>query len=295
MLTYVETVDGSKADTLHRRIKLLYEEDLRRAFELIVRGALKKLKVRRCVIAIDITEELYWGEHAGLNARQIKHERGADEAFEWLVVSLVKPVPMILMALPYRQGADLATLTVNLLRYVKSLKLHVDVALFDRSFYIGHLIDFLEAEGMNYLILVPENERMKFYAEQTMTIRSFRHEMEYKKDKSTWKPSTRIVVIKNVQKGQSVFDLFFATSLAASMGLLHIYPRRWQIETNFRVMDEAKIKSKSNEHIIRYFYFMVQLLLHLAWNVTKQLVGGVQFKRYLLGLIQQFSAEQGIT
>lgn len=295
LLTYVETVDGSKADTFHRRIKQLYEEDIRRAFELIVKDVLKRLKIRRCVIAIDTTKELYWGKNGSLNVRGIKHERGADEAFEWLVVSMVKPVPMMLMALPYRQGADLATLTIDLLSYVRSLKLHIDVALFDRAFYIGHLIDFLEAERLNYLILVPENERMKFYAEHTETIKAFGHVMNYDKDKSTWKPSTRIVVIKDVRKGENKFDVFFATSLAVSMGLLRIYPRRWQIETNFRVMDEAKIKSKSNEHIIRYFYFMVQLLLHLAWNVTKRLVGYVQFKRYLLRLIVRFSLPQGIT
>ena len=288
-------MDGSKADSLHRHIKLLYEEDLRRAFELIVKDMLKKLRIRRCVIAIDTTKELYWGKHGSLNVRGIKYERGAEEAFEWLVVSMVKPVPMTLMALPYRQGADLATLTIDLLKYVKSLKLHIDVALFDRAFYIGHLIDFLEAEHLNYLILVPENERMKFYAEHTETIRAFKHVMNYDKDKSTWKPRTKIVVIKDVQKGENVFDMFFATSLVASMGLLRIYPKRWQIETNFRVMDEAKIKSKSNEHIIRYFYFMVQLLLHLAWNVTKRIIGCVQFKRYLLGLIKHFSEEQGIT
>ena len=295
LLTYVETVDSSKADSLHRYIKHFYEEDIRKAFELIVKDMLKKLKIRRCIIAIDTTKELYWGKHGSLNVRQIQHERGADEAFEWLVVSMVKPVPMTLMALPYRQGNDVATLTIDLLRYVKKLGIQVDLALFDRAFYIGHLIDFLEAERMNYLILVPENERMKFYAEHTETIRAFKHVKNYDKEKSTWKPSTRIVVIKNVQKGENIFNMFFATSLAASPCLLRIYPRRWQIETNFRVMDEAKIKSKSNEHIIRYFYFLVQLLLHLAWNVTKRIVGYVQFKRYLLGLIKQFSEEQGIT
>ena len=295
MLTYVETMNSTKADSLHRHIKLLYEENIRKAFELVVRDMLKKLKICRCVIAIDTTKELYWGKQGSLNVRGIKHERGANEAFEWLVVSMVKPVPMTLMALPYRQGVDLATLTIELLRYVKSLKIHVDVALFDRAFYIGHLIDFLEAERLNYLILVPENERMKFYAEHTETIRAFKHVMNYDKDKSTWKPSTKIVVIKDVQKGESIFNMFFSTSLEASTGLLRVYPQRWQIETNFRVMDEAKIKSKSNEHIIRYFYFIVQLLLHLAWNVHKRIIGYVQFKRYLLGLIQLFSTQQGIT
>jgi putative transposase len=265
LLTYVETVDSSKVDSLHRYIKHFYEEDIRKAFELIVQDMLKKLRIRRCVIAIDTTKELYWGKQAGLNVRQIQHERGAGEAFEWLVVSMVKPVPMTLMALPYRQGADLATLTIDLLKYVKSLKLHIDVALFDRAFYIGHLIDFLEAERLNYLILVPENERMKFYAEHTETVRAFSHVINYDKDKNTWKPRTKIVVIKNVQKGENVFDVFFATSLATSTGLLRIYPKRWQIETNFRVMDEAKIKSKSNEHIIRYFYFLISMLLHALW------------------------------
>ena len=297
MLTYVETVDGTKADSLHRHVKLLYEEDIRQAFELVVKDMLKKLKIKRCIIAVDTTKELYWGENAGLNVRQIEHERGADEAFEWLVVSIVKPVPITLMAVPYRQGADLASLTIDLLRHVESLDVKIDLALFDRAFYIGHLIDFLEAEKINYLILVPENERMKFYAENTGTIRAFRHEMNYKKKKSSWKPKTRIVVIRNVQKGEMLFDVFFATSLPASMGLLRIYPGRWQIETNFRVMDEVKIKSKSNVHIIRYFYFMVQLLLHLAWNATKKLVEHVSFKRYLIKLTGDFRLllEQGVT
>jgi len=106
----------------------------------MIQDMLKKLKIRRCVIAIDTTKELYWGKHAGLNVRQVQHDRGAGEAFEWLVVSMVKPVPMTLMALPYRQGADIATLTIDLLRYVRSLKLHVDVALFDRAFYLGHIL-----------------------------------------------------------------------------------------------------------------------------------------------------------
>ncbi len=294
-LSYVETVDGSKADSLHRRIKLLYDEDLRRAFELLVRKAIRLLKVKRCVLAFDTTKELYWGKNGFLNVRGVKHERGADEAFEWLVVSMVKPFPLPLMALPYKQGDDLATLTIDLLRYVYSLELRVDLALFDRGFYIGHLIDFLEANDTNYLILVPENDKVKEYSEQTKTISSFKHEMHYKKDKSSWKPKTKIVVIKNVQRNGRVFDVFFSTNLPTSMNLLKIYPKRWQIETNFRVMDEAKIKSKSNFHIIRYFYFMVQLLLHMAWNITKtSLKIRIQFKRYLAELAKQLF-RQGIT
>ena len=287
-LSYIETVDGSRSDTLHRNVKGLYEEDLRRAFELAVRRVLKGARVKSCVLAFDTTKELYWGKHAGLYVRGIKAERGSSEAWEWLVVSMVKPFPLPLMALPYRQGSDLATLTIDLLKYVTSLGLIVDVALFDRGFYIGHLIDFLGSEKIKYLILVPENERMKKYAALTDSVRGFTHQMVYKKDRSSWKPQTKIVVIKNVHKKGRTFDMFFATNLPASSNLLVIYPQRWQIETNFRVMDEAKIKSKSNIHIIRYFYFLVQLLLHVAWNATKTVLRiKITFKKYLAEISKQ--------
>lgn len=287
-LSYVETVDGSRADSLHRRIGGLYEDDLRRNFELLVRKVLKKARVKRGTLAFDTTKEFYWGRNGGLNVRGMKHERGADEAWEWLVVSLVQPFPIPLMALPYRQGDDLATLTIELLRYVQSLNIEIDVALFDRGFYIGHLIDFLESERIKYLMLVPENERMKNYGLQTETIASFTHLMKYAKEKSSWKPKTKIVVIKDVKKGKATFDVFFATNLSTSMNLLAIYPKRWQIETNFRVMDEAKIKSKSNKHIIRYFYFLVQLLLHVAWNATKKILQvKITFKKYLAEIAKQ--------
>lgn len=263
-------------------MKCFYEEDLRRAFELAVRQVLKEAKVKKCVLAFDTTKELYWGKNGGLNVRGIRAERGSVEAWEWLVVTTVTPFPLPLMALPYRQGDDLATLTINLLRYVKNLEVEIDYALFDRGFYSGHLIDFLKCEKIGYLMLVPENERMKKYAAITQSVSEFKHQINYKKDKSTWKPKTRIVVIKNVNKNGKIFNLFFATTLPASRKLAGLYPRRWQIETNFRVMDEAKIKSKSNIPIIRYFYFLVQLLLHVAWNATKKILGIViTFKRYL--------------
>ncbi len=263
---------------------------------MVVRKALKLLKVVRCVIAVDVTKELYWGRNGFLNVRGIKHERGADEAWEWVVVSMVKPFPLPLMALPYRQGADLATLTIDLLRFVKSLGVQVDAALFDRGFYNAHLIDFLEAGKWRYLILVPENERMAFYAKHTTTMRAFKHTMRYQKEMSTWKPRTKIVVIKQVKKGKSLFDLFFATSLPAGYGLLRLYPKRWGIETTFRVMDEAKIKSKSNYAIIRYFYFMVQLVLYIGWNLTRTLIKTVPFKKYLFRLtIQTGFLRQGVT
>lgn len=291
-LSYVETINPSKSDTLHRDIKKLYEEDLRHVFELLVKEVLSKLNVKKVELAVDGHKSLYWGKKAGLGVRGVQHERGTSQAWEWIVISMVKPFPLPLMALPYKQGKSLANITIELLEYAMNLPFKIKLCLFDRGFYNGHLIDFLEAKEVRYLILAPEYSVMKRYARDTDTIKGFTHQMSYTKKKSTWHPSTKIVVIKGLKD----FNLYFATNLPTSIALASVYRRRWQIETNFRVIKEAKIKSKSNISIIRYFYFMIQLLLHLSWNLTKVKLINLPFKRYLTGIVKQILfLRQGIT
>ena len=52
---------------------------------------------------------------------------------------------------------------------------------------------------------------------------------------------------------------------------IYYYKRRWQIETNYWAEDEVKINSKSTNCLVRYFYFLVSLLIHLFWIVNKNL------------------------
>jgi len=87
--------------------------------------------------------------------------------------------------------------------------------------------------------------------------------------KSGWKPKTTIVVCKGIDK----FAWIFATNIHFKMRVEYIwyYKRRWQIETNYEVEDERRIKSKSTNHLIRYFYFLVSLLFHMFWIVNKNL------------------------
>ena len=275
--TYVETI-SKYADTLHRKIKKCYEIDLKKNFEIITRKHLRKMELRNVVLAVDVTKEFYWGKNGSLNVRQIKHERGTDEAFHYINVNIVKPRPLPLMSIPYRQGDDLAIKAIELLEYIKSLPITVKLVLFDRGFYIAHLIDFLEAKSIKYIILAPENKAIKRYVEETARTDIFKHVMNYAKDKSTWRPSTHIVVIKGIDE----WAWTFATNVRISdiLRFVPLYKQRWQIETDFRVHDEAKIKSKSNFAIVRYFYFLASLLLMACWEVNR-LLYKTPFKRYL--------------
>jgi len=297
-ISYVETT-SDKADTLHRHIKQADERTLKRAFEFNTRKAIGRMGLGKVILAVDVTNELYYGKNGKLNVRQKKHENGTGEAFAYIVLSVVKPNPLPLMALPYRQGDDLTTLVKELLEYAKTLPITIQCVLFDRGFYIGELIDYLSTERIRYLIFVPQNEAMKKYIAQTNNIASFNHEMKYNKRKSWWKTQTKIVILKSQyfnKKKNKLMDWYwcFATNLRQSLYLIAQYKQRWQIETDFRVHDEARIKTKSNEPIVRYFYFLTSLVLLANWEVNRLSHPTICFKKYLK-FVQQEAEQEGIT
>ena len=294
-ISYVETV-SNKADTLHRHIKNTDEKSLKRAFEFNVKKAIARMGLGKVTLAIDTTKELYYGKNGKLNVRRNKYENGTDEAFEYIVLSIVDPKPLPLMALPYKQGQDKATLCKELLNYARSLKINIDCVLFDRGFYIGELIKYLSSVKLRYLIFVPQNKAMKKFILQTDNIASFCHEMKWNKDFTWWRTQTKIVIIKskyfNKKKKQFKNCYWcFATNLKQSLYLISKYKQRWQIETDFRVHDEARIKTKSNEPIIRYFYFLTSLVLVGNWQVNRILNPKVCFKKYLKIVEEKFMRE----
>ncbi|MFB5606376.1 MAG: transposase [Nitrosarchaeum sp.] len=284
-ISYVETV-SNKADTLHRIIKNTDEETLKKAFEFNSRKAIARMGLGRVTLAIDTTKELYYGKNGKLNVRRTKYEKGTNTSFEFIVLSIVDPMPLPLMALPCRQGQDKAALCKELLNYAKSLKIKINCVLFDRGFYIGELMEYLSSVKLRYLIFAPQNKAMKKFIAKTDSVNLFCHEIKWNKNFSWWKTETKIVVIRSKffnQKKKVLEDCYwcFATNLKQSLNLISKYKQRWQIETDFRVHDEARIKSKSNELIIRYFYFLTSLILVANWEVNRLVHPKICFKKYL--------------
>nr|QNO42872.1 hypothetical protein FEGPBIBN_00005 [Methanosarcinales archaeon ANME-2c ERB4]QNO44109.1 hypothetical protein EAEFCCBL_00004 [Methanosarcinales archaeon ANME-2c ERB4]QNO50432.1 hypothetical protein BPCBKEJI_00010 [Methanosarcinales archaeon ANME-2c ERB4] len=86
------------------------------------------------------------------------------------------------------------------------------------------------------------------------------------------------------------FDWSFATN-QDKINLEYIIPTykgRWRIETGFRVQDEARIKSKSKDMRIRFFYFVYEQMLQLLWVVLYK--EELSFKAFVIwkGSIHRF-------
>ena len=60
--------------------------------------------------------------------------------------------------------------------------------------------------------------------------------------------------------------------------IIKLYKCRWGIETNFRVMDFADIKSKSKNIVTRCFFFLISAILFNSWL---ELDKHITFENYL--------------
>jgi hypothetical protein len=281
-ISYVETISPTKADTLHLAIKNSEIGIFMHEFEQVVRYAISQLHLKNVKIGFDTTEDLTWSED-NYKLRPSVYDRPL-RSWQFLNVSIVEPYFLPLMSIPYTMLTDLDNLVIDLLKYICTLPLIIELVLFDRGFYHAHLIDYMNnKKGGNpwpYLMLVPEREAQTNYIEQTRlagkTFAYYHHVFDYCKDKSEWHPSTTIMV-KVVDEKTA---WCYATNRIPSLNLCLEYPKRWNLETGFRVHDEARIKSKSLELKIRFFYHLIGMLLIILWRLQNS-VRYVIFKRFL--------------
>ena len=260
-----------------------------REFEKVVRFAITNLKLKRVKIAFDTTEDPTWMKD-NHNLRPSAYDKHLP-CWNFLNVSIVEPHFIPLMSVPYTMLDDLDNLVIDLLNYVKKLSITVELILFDRGFYHAHLIDYLEGKNRRYswpyLILVPKNKKIKEYIEQTDNFNFFHHEFKYSKDKSNWKPSTTIIV----RRIDEQTCWCYATNQKPSLLLIMEYSKRWNIETGFRIHDESRIKSKSRNYLIRFFYHLLGMLLIILWRMQNRIEYYV-FKRYLKFIEYQYYSDE---
>lgn len=277
--TYVETI-SNKADSLHLKIKSSYEEDIKSAYQKLISKLIKFKRFGAVDLAVDITHELFYGKTRDFHIFHCDKDNNCKAEFHYMVVSIVnadKNIP--LMALPVTLGCNRAELAEELILFVKSL-LRIKVVLFDRGFVNAELIDKLKNIKVKYIIFARKYSSINYLLHLVEDNQIVNHKMSYDKNKSKHKVYTNLVLIK--ARNWDEFDWCFYTNmhLADARNLIYLYRKRWQIETNFRVEDEAKIKSKSTNYLIRYFYFMISLLLHALWLIFPN----KQFKLFLINL-----------
>lgn len=279
--TYIETVEG-KADSLHLKIKECNWENFLCVYQEMIKAYVRRLDIRSGIIAFDVTSEPFYGETCGMYTIGCHGKKGYQHEFHFLVMSLInekKEEKIPLAVIPVHMGFDFGKAIKTLLAYANKM-FRIRFVLLDRGFYSVDVINALK--GFRYIIFIPKNRRMMDMCSTIAEAGYYKHRLfNWGTQKEAF---TRIVLVKDEikikgKKEEIVWS--FATNMVFDNFYTYVefYKKRWRIETNFRVEDEAKIKSKSVFHEIRYFYFLVSLLLHSLWLIFRK---EIPFKRFLI-------------
>ena len=133
-----------------------------------------------------------------------------------------------------------------------------------------------------YLIFAKKSSLFRYMLEGAEESCIIEHEMKHNKNFTWNKVKTGIALVKDVLD----YDWVFATNLFLDdiEKYAEVYRKRWNIETMFRVHDEARIKTKSKNSVIRLFYFIIGMLLVLLWNL--HLKQKITFKLFVILLME---------
>ena len=289
--TYVETI-GNKADTLYLRCKDSLISMMQHAYLNYLRGVSNKFKLneKKVILAFYYTDEDFYGDVQGFDIHGWTGENGVTGKFKFLTCSIISddiPEKIPLISVPIKIGNYKSHTIIYCLSLIKDYIGEIKLILFDRGFYNNDLMFELTKLKYPYLIFVPKRKEYKQLFEELEEKKTiFVHDYTFKKDMSTWEGENYLAFLKQIYdpKSEKNYDWIFATNVEkiALGDILKQYKKRWRIETSFRVQDEARIKCKSKNMKIRYFFFLFEQMLQTIWICFFKEEGS--FKEFLIQL-----------
>ena len=273
--TYVETV-GDKADTLYRRIKESPISMTTYAYVNYIKRLSAKLKLneKEVILAFDYTDEDFYGDVQGFDIYGLTGKDAVTGKFKFLTCSIISddiPEKIPLISIPIMIGHYKSSVILHCLSLIKDYIGKINLILFDRGFYDKDLMYELTKLNYPYLIFVPKHKDKKeiLYPMKIDEQVAIYNNFIVNKNQSKYSGENILIFLKQIydQKLEKNLDWVFATNVEEVLleNIIVTYKKRWRIETQFRVQDEARIKCKSKEMKIRYFLFMFEQMLQTIW------------------------------
>jgi IS4 transposase len=302
--------NAPSADTLLHYIESQDQEELLKAFESELKRSVGRLKRQRKLwkrisIAIDWTDEMYYGDHKITPmVNGTKPKDGSSYAFQFLTVAvLVDGERLVLGVLPIKSRSDLPTLVLHALDSVIELGVKIKDVTVDAGFFSGEMIEAMKAEfeknGLKYIIRMPENCKTKKM--KKWDGRRFPYTLKVKRKKkrkgappalpsSNNNKQVSFEVVAAYDKKKKHMYLFVTNLAYKSQTILHLYNQRWGIETGYRMYNQFLIKTTSRNYVVRLFYFLFACVMYNAWvlyNAEQEqlhdtLITVIQLKMFLL-------------
>lgn len=256
---------GPDADTVFYHLQKLSVEAVESMLKVFVGRAVKLIKRRfgnrKFAVAIDFTEEMYYGKKGNPSVVGTKHKNGSNFAYRFLTVSIVtNNCRFFLFAYPAERGRN-SFYVEKVIGILREFEIKAYVLLLDREFNDAETINLLQEEDYCYIIPSDQDSKFKRWAKAAG---------KYPAIARGWRiadlAETTLVIL---EEKEHVYGYF--TNLPESFykddayALSFLYSKRWGIETAHRVDDKFRIYTTTKEGVFRYFFFVISVLLYNLW------------------------------
>ena len=273
--SYIETL-GNKTDTIYLRAKNSLISMMEYAYLNYIKIVSNKFKLneKQVILAFDYTDEDFYGDVQGFNIHGWTGKEGITGKFKFLTCSIVAdcvPQKIPLISVPINLGHYKSSVVEYCLSLIKPLIGEIQLILFDRGFYDKDLMYELAKLNYPYLIFVPKHKDKQeiLYSMPNGKQIAIYNDFKVNKNQSRYAGENILIFLKQIYdpKSEKNYDWVFATNVEEVLleNIISTYKKRWRIETQFRVQDEARIKCKSKDMKIRYFLFLFEQMLQTLW------------------------------
>lgn len=237
----------------------------------------RNLLHERLIIAIDKTEELYWGEIDNPFVTGGKREASTNYAFRYLTAAIVikgQRFFVHLRSLTKEDNND-ALLVEECLEELRKFGFQIGTLLCDREFYNGKIILICNIQKIEYVIPAVKNERFQSKIEEL-----HRESKQFPRIIENYEVADEVTNLvlyeeKNSKGKTEVFGFITninATEIAKDVdAIIELYKMRWGIENAHKYEDKFKISTNSTDGLIRFFFFMLGVIFHNVWVLLRLL------------------------
>jgi len=290
--SYLENV-SNKTDTIYLKTKESLISMTGNAYLSFIKRISNNISLseKDVVLAFDYTDEEFYGDVQGFDIHGWTGKDAITGKFKFLTCSIISdgiPEKIPLISIPISLGHYKSSVIIHCLSLIKQYIGKINLIMFDRGFYDKDLMHELTKLNYPYLIFVPKHQDKKsiLYPLEIGEEVAIYNEFEVEKNKSKYSGENILVFLKQIYdpRSEKNYDWVFATNVEEVLleNLVVTYKKRWRIETQFRVQDEARIKCKSKEMKIRYFLFMFEQMLQTIWMCFYK--DEVPFKEFIIKL-----------
>jgi hypothetical protein len=269
------------ADALFHHLKKFSPEELSSRYQHSTDDIIAMAKNRGLLngpvtVAIDLTDQLYYGDRNDPMVLGIENKLGTNKAYRFATLTVTeKHCRLVIKAIPVAEGFKKHEVVADLLAYAKE-RIEIGVVCMDRGFHSTEVYSTFDAMGVKYLTPAVMTDRtlLAIKGKQPPKIIPF---VVKNRDHIKNVQTNLVVVLDNDMEKMCYFTNLELDRMHTRQ-LNKLYAKRWGIETAFREMNKFRPKTTSKNYVIRWFYFLFSVCLYNLWEYTNMLLSVITVK-----------------